>query len=309
MTQPQPSLYDVLQAKFAGQLQPQLQRKSTLTMLSHALEDEVLQHKLSPVIFAAFQDIRYYRYEQERYDQLRTTARSVTLFGRSLSQVAAYDHDWFVVINEPRFKAVLASKELSEISPGAEGPASLSPREALRPFLGLWSYDRKVVDYASQFLAAEAEENVLKAVAEVVTAPYEAVEQLRSVHGVTDRILSEMEHTNRRAISQINHNQQLLSDLEQQAERLQEVDEAKQLAETQCNTLHHELRHLYNELTRSQTVMTQAVIDKARLEQAVKISGELFHQLATQLASDDNTQALQMLTKIQQLLKPPSSNI
>ncbi len=296
------SLYTVLNNKFGARLQPQLQRKATLVVLSHALEDEVLNHRLAPVIFAAFQDARYYQNELTRYEQLRKTARSVTVFGRSLSHQTNYQKDWFVVVNEPRFKAVVACQEVdAELE---------TPRESMRPFLGIWSYDPEVVDFACQMLAAQTDQAVARVVEEVVATPHDPVQQLRFTRDVSDRLMVEMENSNRRALDQITHNRQLLTEMEKQANLLHEVDSAKQLAETERNTLHQELRWLYDELTRSQTIMTQAMIEKARLDQAKGASAVLFEQIQAELTkiepSAHSAQVLELLAKLQHALNLPA---
>ena len=300
MEQSQSSLYDVISRRYAERVQPQVQRKATLTTLCHAIEDEVLNNELSPVIFAAFQNERYYEREHSRYDQLRQTARAVTLYGRSLSAEVRYDRDWFVVINEPRFKVVLASYE---IEPDQANPAI---GEAYRPFLGIWSYDHEIVDFATRYLAGSASPEASQASEEVIGLPHQAVQQVKFVSSVSDRILANMERTNQHALLQLNQNQRLLLDLEHQTDLLQRVDQAKQLAENERNILHKELDRLYEELTRSQTVMTQAIIDRARLEQTVETSKALLQQVHAQLKTLDGAvptdPSLEMLEKVQNIL-------
>ncbi len=309
--QQEASLYNVLTHNFGEQLQPQLQRKATLTMLSHAIEDEVLGNNLSPVIFAAFQDIRYYQPERPRYDLLRTKARAVALFGRSLSEAQALDQDWFVVINEPRFKVVLASQEVS-VSPELDHFKSAQVSDSFRPFQGIWSYDREVVDFASRYLATQAGGAVAQSVEEVVAMPHQPFEQVRYVSNISDRILLQMEATNRHALGQISRNQQLLNDLEQQAGLLQDVEGARQLAEHERSKLHRELNLLYNDITRSQTMITQAIVDKARLEQAVEGSKALLESLRQQLktlSQSEPTSVLKIIDQLQGLLTPPQPNL
>lgn len=290
------SLYNILNAKFGQLLHSQFQRKSVLVALSHAIEDEVIKHNLSPVIFAAFQDIRYYNPEQNRYDQLRATARTVKIFGRNLSDEPVYETDWFVVINEARFKVLLACRQLDEVAVS----------EKSRTFEGYYTYEPQVVDYASEVLAAHSDEQTIQAVKEINQMPHDAQEQFRFVSSVSDRILAQMENTNRQAIEQINRNQQLLSDLQNQTKILQEIDLAKIMVENERDSLHHELKLLYIELTRSQTVMTQAVVDKTRLDQNLQQSSVLFEQLREQLEAANTTSQLSptltLLTQLQQML-------
>ncbi len=301
------SLYSVLNQRFGSRLQPQLQRKATLATLSHAIEDVVLHNNLEPVVFVAFQNERYYRQEQVRYDQIRIQARNLTVYGKNISEKVTYDRDWFVVVNEPRFKVVMASYELDPVLEETHLPEVQN--EAYRPFLGIWSYDNEVVDFACRYLAQQEPASVSRAVEEVISLPQSTPEQVRLISNISDRILLKMEKTNRHALHQINHNHQLLLDLEHQAGMLEQVDLAKQMAETERNNLHTELKRLYNELTRSQTVMTQAIVNKARLEQAVETSKSMLQQLHLQLeelagasSAEQGQQVLETVKKIQLLL-------
>src|SRR4051794_10283174 len=107
------SLYSELNANFKGRLQPHFQRKSSLITMSHILENQVLNQGLSPVIFTAFQKAQYFQQEKSRYERLSRISRCVTIFGQDLPGGPVFQHEWFIVINEPRFKALIASYELS----------------------------------------------------------------------------------------------------------------------------------------------------------------------------------------------------
>ncbi len=292
------SLYTALHQKFGAELQSNLQCKATLVVLSHALEDEVIENQLSPVIFAAFQDIRYYKGEHSRYDQLRATSRAVQIFGRSLSAGTAWEDDWFVVVNEPRFKAVLACREI-------ESETTQPLRESQRPFLGIWSYNPEVVDFACQVLAEHSEAKVARAVEEVIAAPSQSVEQLHYVDRLSNRLLREMEQSNLKALEQISNNTQLLSELEQQTTIL---ENARLQTEYERDSLHVELRRLYDELTHSQTLMTQAVIEKARMTNNRSASVMLLEQLRQHLetptsTTDHDIKALDLLARLKTVLQ------
>jgi DICT domain-containing protein len=295
MSQNEISLYEALREKFNEQLQPQLQCKTTLMTLSHALEEEVLQNRLAPVIFTSFQDVRYYQSEVARYQELESIARSVTLFGRNLSHNPTFEKEWFVVINEPRFKALMACYE---VEPTAFSRWGVTPDEKIRPFVGIWSYEREVVDYATLFLVAHASPKAVQAVEEVLSQPHHNLEQMRFVSNISDRILTRMESMNRRVQTQVSHNKHLQTGIA-------EVDSARQIAENERDSLHTELKRLYDELTRSQTIMAQAVIDKARLEQTLQLGASLLSQLEQQIADlTPSDQTLRLLTQLQALLSP-----
>ncbi|MFM7613301.1 MAG: DICT sensory domain-containing protein, partial [Synechococcales cyanobacterium] len=53
--------------KVIPQVRPQIYFKSSLTALSHAIEDQVLAGSESPLVIASFQRERFYRQEANRY--------------------------------------------------------------------------------------------------------------------------------------------------------------------------------------------------------------------------------------------------
>lgn len=297
------SLHDILIKRFGDRLNPQLQRKGTMVTLSHALEEAVLENRLRPVIFTAFQKAEYFNYEAARYQKLSETARAVVLYGQNVPNASQkLEHDWFVVVNEPRFKALLASRELED---------QVFEDETQRPFLGIWSYDREVVDYACQVLAGQFESHNLslaRLMAEVLAAPHETLAQIQYVQEVGDRILDELERSNLRAIRQINRNQQLLSDLERQEQALHQVNQRAEIIKAEQSILQGELKKMYAELSRSQQVMTDTIIEKARLEQHNGLCRALLQQLDTELgsleiASTLSTQTQESTTKMKTLVK------
>jgi len=61
-------LADLLQDQ--PQLRPQIYFKSSLTALSHAMEDQVLAGSDQPLVIANFQRERFYRQEAHRYRRI-----------------------------------------------------------------------------------------------------------------------------------------------------------------------------------------------------------------------------------------------
>ena len=61
-------LADLLQV--APELRPQLYFKSSLTALSHAMENQVLAGLERPLVIASFQRERFYRQEAHRYRRI-----------------------------------------------------------------------------------------------------------------------------------------------------------------------------------------------------------------------------------------------
>jgi GAF sensor signal transduction histidine kinase (EC 2.7.13.3) len=56
--------------QFLPNLKPQIYFKSSLTALSHAMEDQVLAGTEQPLVIATFQQERFYRQEAHRYRKI-----------------------------------------------------------------------------------------------------------------------------------------------------------------------------------------------------------------------------------------------
>ncbi len=306
------SFYKELNAEFAGRLQPHFQRKSTLISLCHILEDEVLASGISPVIFTAFQKAAYYLQEQSRYDRLQAQSRLVTVFGQDLPGGLVFEQEWFVVINEPRFKALLASYELEPADAATIEPTGPEPlsAESNRQFVGFWSYDPEIVDFATHLLAGLAGNVARKAVDQLLQEPYQAEEQFQGVGRVSSRILAHLDRTNLKVLNHVRHNQQLINELAQQTEQYNMRSGPEQLAERQI--LQQELVRLYSETSRSHTLLLQTTVQQARLEKAMQ-AGQIFlrqaqAQLGQLIPDAQAAPVLDLLNQLQQLLASPTGN-
>jgi DICT domain-containing protein len=295
------SLYQKLTNTYGDKLNAQLQRKTTLITLSHALENTVLQNRLEPVILTAFQSARFYQIEKGRYARLKETAKAVLLYGEGLSDEALPIQDWFLVISEPRFKALLACAEFS---------SSLKMEDAVnesqRTFHSVWSCDAEVVDFACQLLTDldnRADEKLKANIKSVLTAAPRPLEQTQLMRSVSENILQELESTHHKTLHQISHNRQLLQKLENQQDLLTEVANAKAEVEGKLRHLHQELFHLYDDVTRSQTIITNLMVEKTQQEQKKAASFALLEQLKAELAAnlDDPTRLEQINRLIVQL--------
>lgn len=280
------SLYKELANSFAGKLEPQIHTKSTLTVLSHALEDAVLASNLRPLIFTAFQDVRYFNREQSRYSKLMEQARAVIVYGKGLSDSPyQLENDWFVIINEPGFKAMLASHE-SNTDTGTYS----SKTEAYRPFEVLLTYDAEIVDFASRLLAQQtlpSDSPIQATVSDILAKPHQPLGQARLVQLVGVRILEQLEQSNLWALHQLQRNQELISSLEQQQETLGRISLEKQSMENEQVILQRELKQLYVEFSRVQQLMTETFLAKTRLEQQQALSASLLAQLKQALSETD----------------------
>lgn len=142
----------------------QFLRKSTLLALSWAMEDECCARAQRPMLFAAFQQERFYRHAEPRWRELARTARSAVVFAdfagpgadRSapglravhLPEEAAMRREWSLVCDAPEHVAALAAWEL---------PGQDDVPDADRLFESVWTLEPKVVRDAARVCAQLAE--------------------------------------------------------------------------------------------------------------------------------------------------------
>jgi DICT domain-containing protein/signal transduction histidine kinase len=132
-------------------LRSQLYYKSTLTALSHAMEDLVLVGTDRPLVLANFQQERYYRQEARRYqriaqrtDQVYVLAAAESDFGTTVtpySTIALNADDelaqeWHLIIVGRNYSACLVCQESA-----APIDAAI---DSARQFRGIWTFDRSI---------------------------------------------------------------------------------------------------------------------------------------------------------------------
>jgi DICT domain-containing protein/signal transduction histidine kinase len=149
------------------QLRSQLFFKTSLTALSHAMEDQVLAGIMAqPLVIASFQQERFYRQEASRYqriaqltDQVYVLSAAGTSFQHCSDQyeTVAFTSDdglteeWHLVVLDEQYSACLVCRERTPAPPverGSTGPAI----EQTRRFEGIWTQDRTVTQYVAHVL-------------------------------------------------------------------------------------------------------------------------------------------------------------
>jgi DICT domain-containing protein/signal transduction histidine kinase len=140
-------------------LRSQVYYKSTLTALSHAMEDLVLAGNDRPLVLANFQQERYYRPEARRYqriaqrtDQIYVLAAPESAFSDStlpyptiaLNPADLLAQEWHLIIISPRYSACLVCQEFAS-------PVGVN-LDAARQFKGIWTFDRSVSNQAARLL-------------------------------------------------------------------------------------------------------------------------------------------------------------
>jgi DICT domain-containing protein/GAF domain-containing protein len=144
------------------QLRPQIYFKSSLTALSHAMEDQVLAGDDQPVVIASFQRERFYRQEAHRYLRIADRTPQVYVLAApeadfaNASQVYetiafqpgdGLSEEWHLVVLGHSYAACLICKE-KRVEPQ---PSELHVDQSRR-FEGLWTFDRAVVFQAAELL-------------------------------------------------------------------------------------------------------------------------------------------------------------
>ena len=143
---------------------PQMYFKSSLTALSHAMEDLVLNDSDTPLVIASFQRERFYRQESHRYkrianksDQVYVLAAPETDFssGSQDYETIAFEPDdaltqeWHLVIIGEHYASCLICRERNV--PVTDN-RYVSAMDTNRRFEGIWTFDRQVTTAAGKIM-------------------------------------------------------------------------------------------------------------------------------------------------------------
>lgn len=152
--------------KRSPDLRPQLYFKSSLTALSHAMEDQVLAMGGQPLVIASFQRERFYRQEARRYSRIATlTPQVYVLAAPETSFMSASDEyetiafepgdqlswEWHLVVISDQYSACLICRERQSVSEKEPGEPTM---DQTRRFEGIWTFDRRVSIQAAEILLA-----------------------------------------------------------------------------------------------------------------------------------------------------------
>ncbi|MBF2085644.1 DICT sensory domain-containing protein [Thermoleptolyngbya sp. C42_A2020_037] len=158
------SVLDAL-LKRSPHLRPQLYFKSSLTALSHAMEDQVLASSGQPLIIASFQRERFYRQESHRYLRIAAltpqvyvlAAPETDFMNRSEEyETVAFDpsdqlsQEWHLVVIGQQYSACLVCRERTSLPSAAD--AAETTMDQTRRFEGVWTFDRQVSYHAAEIL-------------------------------------------------------------------------------------------------------------------------------------------------------------
>ncbi len=146
------------------QLRSHLYFKSSLTALSHAMEDRVLAGTDRPLLIASFQQEKFYRQEAHRYRRLGEISDQVYVVAAPDSEFSdlvreyelvpfestdALASEWHLIAIGPQSAACLICRE--KITPPSDLPV-LPEIDPSRRFEGIWTFDRQVTIAAAHIL-------------------------------------------------------------------------------------------------------------------------------------------------------------
>jgi MerR family transcriptional regulator, light-induced transcriptional regulator len=160
--QPEPSVFAGLRRRHPG-LIPQVLRKATLLALTRAIEDECCARAERPVLFAAFQQRRFFLQSQRRWNELARTARLAAVFADFGGPAAAGGPPpGPVPVRVPlpadaparrEWTLVCDSRDYPACVTGWEFPGQPQAADASRRFEVIWSVDPQVVRDAATICA------------------------------------------------------------------------------------------------------------------------------------------------------------
>ncbi len=161
-------------------LRTQIYFKTSLTALSHAMEDQVLAGSEQPLIIASFQQERFYRQEAHRYvrigevsDQVYVLSATETQFSETVNGYEKIDFDeedalseeWHLVVIGEHYSAALICRErqpmlvnAKRLSIESAPKQSDSHLDQSRRFEGIWTLDRQVGLRAAKLLLDRIQE-------------------------------------------------------------------------------------------------------------------------------------------------------
>ena len=142
-------------------LRPQTYFKSSLTALSHAMEDQILAESEQPLVIASFQRERFYRQEAHRYRRIARTTRQVYVLSAPETDFGNSSGPYETIAFEPtdslaqEWHLVVIGEQLASCLICRERPTSLesdADTDNSRRFEGIWTFDRQVSQQAAAIL-------------------------------------------------------------------------------------------------------------------------------------------------------------
>lgn len=144
---------------------PQMYFKSSLTALSHAMEDLVLNDADTPLVIASFQRERFYRQEAHRYRRIASKSNQVYVLAAPETDFChdsldyetiafepddALSEEWHLVIIGKHYASCLICRERNVAAPDNQKYGVVM--DTNRRFEGIWTFDRTVTQAAGKIM-------------------------------------------------------------------------------------------------------------------------------------------------------------
>lgn len=157
------SVVEQLLEKCSG-WRPQMYFKSSLTALSHAMEDLVLNDSDTPLVIASFQRERFYRQEAHRYKRISLKSSQVYVLAAPETDFSNLSNDyetvafeatdalaqeWHLVIVGQHYTSCLICREKTLPVTDKRSLRAIDPN---RRFEGIWTFDREVTLKAAKIM-------------------------------------------------------------------------------------------------------------------------------------------------------------
>ncbi|NJM70990.1 MAG: GAF domain-containing protein [Scytonema sp. RU_4_4] len=151
-------LQDLLQ--ILPHLHPKVYFKTSLTALSHAMEDLILAGTDKSLVIANFQQERFYRQESRRYQRIAQRTDQVYVLAAPESDFVAAStpyatipldpddslaQEWHLIIIGQKYATCIVALEFAS-------PVDVASPDQARQFKGIWTFDRQVSMIAAQLL-------------------------------------------------------------------------------------------------------------------------------------------------------------
>jgi DICT domain-containing protein/signal transduction histidine kinase len=176
MSIPTSILTDLLSA--LPEIRTQLYFKSSLTALSHAMEDQVLAGSEPPLVISSFQRERFYRQEAHRYRRIADKTSQVYVLAAPETEFKNGSHEYetiaftpddglaqewhLIVINSSYCCGLICREKVVEEKTDSKAtckqksidniPQPLAAMDTSRRFEGIWTFERSIVSFAAELL-------------------------------------------------------------------------------------------------------------------------------------------------------------
>ncbi|ELS02857.1 putative sensor protein [Xenococcus sp. PCC 7305] len=150
--------------EFFPDWRPQMYFKSSLTALSHAMEDRVLAGSDAPLVIASFQRERFYRQEAHRYRRIANKSDQVYVLAApeadftnnsDIYETIAFEpsdslaQEWHLIVIGKNYISCLVCEEKSATAPHTKASLAM---DSSRRFEGIWTFDPHVSLKAAEIL-------------------------------------------------------------------------------------------------------------------------------------------------------------